>query len=353
MIETRLYLVVVACAISGCAQTQYRASELPRKYAARSVRDYSTVDLTPYARQVANQDAIRPGDRLQVTLDTGTLQENSEHVWKVSIDDSGATSLPNIGPVKLAGLTNTEAERSIVKTSLERDVFLTPTVEVKVAQRRERIILVSGAVEEPGPVKILDDDVSLADVIVQAGGITSEASGTITISSSPDSDTAPAAPLVPNAVLPVGQKTVQATVISLETASKAELAETKLGEGSVVHVEATTPRPIKVVGVIKNQVVEVPSGQNVRLLDAVTQAGGQTYSNWISDRVTITRHVPGSDETIRIKGSIRKARADSAENILLAPYDIITVEENLMTFTLSTLSGLFGAGANAARIGAY
>ncbi len=237
MIETRLYLVVVACAISGCSQTQYRASELPRKYAARSVRDYSTVDLTPYARQVADQDAIRRGDHLQVTLDTGTLQENSEHVWKVSIDESGTTSLPNIGPVKLAGLTNTEAEQSIVKTSLERDVFLTPTVEVKVAQRRERIVLVSGAVETPGPVKMLDDEISLADAIVLAGGITSEASGTITVSSSADSTTSPVEPLVPNAVLPVGQKTVQATIISLETASKAQLGNTKLAEGSVVHVE--------------------------------------------------------------------------------------------------------------------
>ena len=101
---------------------------------------------------------------------------------------------------------------------------------------------------------------------------------------------------------------------------------------------------------IKNQVVEVPSGQDVRLLDAVTMAGGQTYSNWISDRVTITRHVSDGSGTIRIRGSIRKARADSSENIPLAPYDIVTVEENVLTFTLSTLSGLFGAGVSAARI---
>ena len=351
MIETRLYLVVVACAISGCAQTKYRASELPRQYAARSVRDYSTVDLTTYARQVANQDEIRPGDRLEVTLDTGTLQEDSEHVWKVSINEEGQTSLPNIGPVQLAGLTNAEAEKSIIKTSLKRDVFLTPTVEVKLAQRRERTILVSGAVENPGPIKIMDDDVSVADVIVRAGGITDKASGKITVSASRDSVSAE--PVVTNGILPVGQRNVQAAVINLETATKAELAETKLGEGAVVNVEETTPRQVRVVGAIRNQVVEMPSGQNFYLMDAVTQAGGQSYSNWISDRVTITLHVPGSDTTVQIKGSIRKARADSSENILLAPYDIVTVEENAMTFALSTLGSLVGTGVNASRFGAF
>ncbi len=351
MIETRLYLVVVACAISGCAQTQFRASELPGQYAARPVRDYSTVDLTPFAQQIGNPDAIRPGDRLQVILDTGTLQEDSKHTWNVSVDETGQTSLPNIGPVKLAGLNSSEAERSIVQTSLEREVFLTPTVEVKVAERRERTILVTGAVKTPGPVKVADKDVSLADVIVLAGGLTSKASGSISVSST-DARPKPAEPLAPNSVLPVAQTSTKAMTVSLDTTPESGLSEMKLQPGAVVHVEEVTPRPIKVVGVIKNQVVEVPAGQNVRLLDAITQAGGQTYSNWISDKVTITRHVAGGEGTIRIKGSIRKARADSSENILLAPFDIITVEENAVTFTLSTLSGLFGAGANAARIGA-
>lgn len=350
MTEMRLIIAILLVAVSGCANSPYRAKEIPPQYAAQPVRDYSLVDLTPYASQATRQDAIQPGDRLQVTLDPGTLEKESQRVWHVSVDESGNTTLPNIGAIQVAGLTSSEAESSIVRTSLQRDVFLTPVVEVQVAARNGRTILVSGAVGSPGPVPITKGSVSLADVIVRAGGITNKASGIITVSAAAKEASAASA-TIPNAILPIGHTTVEPITVSLEKTSEQKIGQIMVPEGSIVHVETIGPRPIKVVGVIRNQVVEVPSGQNVRLLDAVTMAGGQTYSNWISDKVTITRHVSDGSGTVRIRGSIRKARADSQENILLAPYDIVTIEENPITFTLSTLSGLFGAGVNAARLG--
>lgn len=353
MKNSRLILTAMICLASGCAQTQYRATELPRKYAARSIRDYSQLDLTPWASQVADQNEIKPGDRLEVKLDPGTLEPESELTWTVSVDEDGQTTLPNIGPVRLAGMTNTQAEKTIVQTSLQRDVFLTPVVEVKVAERRPRTILVSGAVGKPGPLSITEDSVSLADVIVRAGGLKADASGVITVSGGVDKVGDIAEPPSPNAILPVGQKTVKAMTVSLENTSEQEMGSIMVPDGAVVTIETNPARPIKVGGVIRDQVVEVPAGQNVRLLDAITLAGGQTYSNWISDRVTVTRYIPEENRTVRIKGSIRGARADSKENILLAPHDVVTVEENVVTFTLSTLSGLFGAGVSAAQIGAY
>lgn len=122
-------------------------------------------------------------------------------------------------------------------------------------------------------------------------------------------------------------------------------------EGGVVHVEVAQQEFVRVMGVIQGQSLNIPYGQSLHLLDAITLAGGQTYSNWISDRVTISRKVPGSDQTIQIKASIRKARRDSQENLVLAPDDVVNVDENIMTFTLSTVSGLLGAGFNASQIG--
>ena len=347
----RLILVIVLGTFTGCAQTQYHAGNLPQKYVAKSIRDYSQLDLTAYATQAADPDSIKSGDRLQVTLDPGTLEAESSLTWNVSVDETGQTSLPNIGSIRLAGLNSAQAEKAIVQTSLQRDVFLTPVVEVKVEPRRQRQIFVSGAVKQPGMLKIDEDTISLASVIARSGGVTSSASGTITVSGATESDVNNPSPLIPNAILPVGQTTVKPVTVSLETTPDRELGRIMVPEGAVVNVEATLPRPIKVVGVINDQVVEVPAGQNVRLLDAITAAGGQTYSNWISDRLTITRYLPEENRTIRIRGSIRKARQDSKQNILLAPYDVVTVEENAFTFTLSTLSGLFNAGATAARIG--
>ncbi|MCP4786500.1 MAG: hypothetical protein GY903_26160 [Fuerstiella sp.] len=346
---TKLILLSVStCLFAGCARSQFTATSVPARYAARPIRDYSQLDLTAYASLDASEDVIRSGDRLQVNLNTGTFTEDSEHTWKVSVDESGEAALPNIGAVKLAGLSQAEAAESIVQTSLQRDVFLTPSVAVAVEDRRKRTIMVTGAVKTPGPITISGDETSLADVIVRSGGLTAEASGAISVSGvdfTPEN-------IVDgeNAIRPVGQSAFRAQTISLANTSESEVGEIRIREGSVVHVEPSPPRPIQVIGVIRNQSVEVPAGKNVRLLDAITLAGGQTYSNWISDRITIIRREPGGNKTVRIKASIRKATADAEANLLLAPYDIVSVEENALTFTLSTLSGFIGAGMNATRV---
>jgi protein involved in polysaccharide export with SLBB domain len=136
--------------------------------------------------------------------------------------------------------------------------------------------------------------------------------------------------------------------INLATTSAAEVAAIQIPAGATVTVEESPGRSIRVIGVIADREVEVPAGRNVRLLDALALAGGPSYSNWISNRVDIIRRIPGKDETIRIRASIRKAKKDDKQNVLLAPNDIVSVEENLVTFTLSTLGGLSGL-TNAAR----
>lgn len=306
------------------------------------------MNLTQFTSASPDADRILAGDRLQVRLDPGTLMEDSEHVWKVSVGDSGETTLPNIGPVKLAGLSRTEAEKAITQASLQRQVFLTPTVEVAVEDRREQFILVTGAVTEPGPISVRSENLNLADVIVRAGGLTKEASGIVSVSAA--SSTASSSGDSINGIQSVSMSQPRAMTISLESSSKQDLGRTTIPIGSVVHVEQTPPRPIRVIGVIQNQAIDVPPGEDVRLLDAIAVAGGQTYSNWISDRVTIIRTLPGSKETVRIGASIRGAKKNGNENVLLAPQDIISVEENIFTFTLSTISGFLGAGFNASRL---
>jgi len=336
------------CVIAGCAQNQFRATDLPQRFSARPIRDYSTADLAQFSTATVQNDTIGPGDRLTVHLDTGTLSEDSEHTWKVSVDEAGQTNLPNIGPVKLAGMTQTQAETAIVQTSLQRDVFLTPVVDVALEDRKERTILVTGAVNEAGPVQIFTDEVSLADAIVRAGGLSSKASGVISVSGA----TAPRsqAQVDGNGIRSVSQSSLQAITISLDSTPESELGEIIVPAGAIVNVEPLPPRIVQVMGVIGNKAVEAPEGQNLYLLDALTMAGGQKYSNWISDRITVTRRLSGSEPPVKIKTSIRGARRNAQKNVLLAPGDVVTVEENVLTFTLGTLSGFLGAGFNASRI---
>ncbi len=334
--------------LTGCAQTNFRASELPARYAASPIRDYSLLNLTQATSVSADADTILAGDRLQVRLDPGTLLEDSEHIWKISVDESGQTSLPNIGPVRLAGLTRTEAEQTITQASLQRQVFLTPTVEVSVEDRREQFIIVTGAVNTPGPLAVRANELTLADVIVRAGGLTKLASGVISVSSATTQNHS--TPGSGNVIQSVSMSSPRPMTISLASSSVEQLGETTIPVGAVVNVEESPPRPIRMIGVIKNQAIEIPPGEDVRLLDAIAIAGGQTYSNWISDRVTVIRTLPDSKETVRIAASIRGAKNNEKDNILLSPQDIIAVEENIFTFTLSTISGFLGAGFNASRL---
>jgi hypothetical protein len=106
--------------------------------------------------------------------------------------------------------------------------------------------------------------------------------------------------------------------------------------------EEAPARTVRVIGVIGDKFIDVPAGRNLRLLDALALAGGQTYSHWISNRVDVIRRIPDKNETIRIRTTIRAAKKNNTDNILLSPNDIVSVEENLATFALSTLGGLSG-----------
>lgn len=351
MLERHIVLMLLVCALSsGCASSKYAASELPRQYRARRITDFQSLDLAKYATSDESEEVIAPGDRLKVVLNDGTQSERAIHEWEVSVDESGHTVLPNIGPVRLAGLSNAAAEKFVVQASLQRDVFLTPVVKVAIEDRRERVITVIGAVKSPGPVAITRDSVSLADAIVRAGGLADEASGVVSVSGL-RTDTNAMRSTKLSTVSGTSFPAIPAKKIRLDQTDPETLGNIMVAEGGVVHVEIAQQDFVRVMGVIRGQSLDIPYGHSLRLLDAVALAGGPTYSNWISDRITITRQVPGSRESIQVTASIRKARRDIRENIILAPNDIINVDENLITFTLSTVSGLLGAGVGATQIG--
>jgi protein involved in polysaccharide export with SLBB domain len=291
-------------------------------------------------------ERIMPGDRLEVRLNSGAWGPNAEHLWSVGVDPAGRATLPNIGPVRLAGMTTTEAEASIARTSIERDVFLTPVVSVTLKQRQKGSIAVMGAVQSPGILEIEGTSISLADAIVRVGGLTNESIGRITVSQS-------AQPEGRNRVLFAGGHTLGSTrTVSLLETSASELANIMVPQGAFVSVEKARPQEVQVIGVIRNRTVEIPPGRNLRLLDALTLAGGPKYSEWILDKVVVFRRAPGGDETVRIECSIHQAKNNIEENLLLAPNDVVSVEENAVTFAVSTLQSIFAVGASGMRLAA-
>lgn len=334
---TGLTLLAATLLLAGCATT-YSVDSLPKQYAAKSTSDFSTLNLTAYARPAPNSDQIRSGDRLELKLNSGSGGPDSSEDWVVGVDEQGNATLPNIGPVRLAGLTRSQAEQAVVNESINRDVYLTPAVGISVTERHENSIMVTGGITTPGELLFPETTLTLADVIVRAGGLTSAATGKVIVNRTVSAqDTGDQLTAVSHST-----ETEDSTSIDLATTSAERLASMEIPAGATVTFEESGPRSIRVIGVIHDKELEVPAGRNIRLLDALALAGGPQYSHWVSNRVDVIRRVPGRNETVRIRASIRNAKKDDKANLLLAPNDIVSVEENPMTFTLSTLGGLAG-----------
>mgnify|MGYP001197725156 CR=1 FL=1 len=343
MATRTLSVLVMFCSLTGCA-SRFAPSDLPARYAAYPLRDFSRINLTSFARPIVNDEVIQNGDRLKVNIDTGTLRSDSNLSWEVTVDDQGQVRLPIIGGVQLGGLTNSQAEQQIVQASLQRDIFLTPSVSVQREEKEEQSLLVTGAVGSPGPLSFKAESLSLADVIVRAGGVLKNATGIVTLSHSRR------AQMLENEITPVSMTGSQpGEQIDLAQTSDEQLAQIIIPPGAVVDFQQRPPGQIKMTGVISNQVIDIPVGRSLRLTDAITMSGGQRYSNWIMDSVTISRYVPSEKKRVLIKGSLRRARKDPVENLVLAPNDIVNVDENILTFTMSTVSGLVGLGTQAFR----
>jgi polysaccharide export outer membrane protein len=62
----------------------------------------------------------------------------------------------------------------------------------------------------------------------------------------------------------------------------------------------------------------------------------------------VIRQVPDRDQPVVIGVSIRKAKASSAENLVLAPGDVISVEETPVTFIVDTIRGFIRFGFSSA-----
>ncbi|MCA9111142.1 MAG: polysaccharide biosynthesis/export family protein [Planctomycetaceae bacterium] len=355
-----LGIAACLCVLNGCAQfpqtslmnsqvKRYRPSTLPHYYAAKPVQDYSELDLTPFAKGTSAVEKLHAGDRIAVQLNSGAWGEEAKQLWNVGIDDAGQAFLPQIGPVQLAGLTQAEAEQSIIHASQSRQVFLTPAVSIELENRSDRTITVMGGVNQPGQLNINRENLTLADVIVRAGGLSKTSTGRIVISGGTvESDAGTNSE--EGALASMGHSQINAQTVNLSNTPPSDLAGITVPQGAVVSVEEAPQRGIQVIGVIRNQVVQLPPGKNIHLLDALAMAGGPTYSNWILDRVDVIRQSPDGQSTIRVKCSIRGAKNDSRKNILLSSHDVVSVEENIVTFTLSTVQSLFAVGTSGLRL---
>ena len=132
--------------------------------------------MSTIARQSATTDLVYPGDVLEITVATG-IEEQTPQNWPLRVADDGQINLPLVGPVRVAGLTLTEAEQEIRRLSVQREIYREPHVVVLMKQRRMIRVRVVGAVESPGVYDVPAAGSDLLAALVAAGGL-SEKAGT-------------------------------------------------------------------------------------------------------------------------------------------------------------------------------
>ncbi len=353
--------IAVAAVICGCQRGQYSATSLPRDLTAVPTIDVRALDLSRLATATSNSQRIYPGDTLRMTVVTGA-EERSPEEWPLRVDHDGTVQVPLVGPIMLAGMDLQSAQDTVRKASIDRGIYRKPSVAISVADRKTNRITVMGAVETPGAYDIQSSACDLLSALSAAGGLSENASQVIEIKQ-PPLPMAGRHPTTPNlppgslaylSVQQVGYDSPEFITSAMTVPMRVDLvAETMapnpngygLRDGAVVMVRPRAPRVIHVMGLVKHpDQFEIPYDQDVRVLDALAMAGGRIYT--IADHVLVIRQPTRSSTPALIEVSVRKAKSNGTDNILLAPGDVVSVEETPTTMTLSALRQFVHFGVN-------
>jgi polysaccharide export outer membrane protein len=267
----------------------------------------------------AHDYLIGEGDLLEITV--FDVQELSK---EIRVDQSGMISIPLV-PVRLqlAGLSELQAAQKIAEVLEANGLVTHAEVSVSVKEHRSQPITIVGAVMHP-MVYQEDHEVTLLEVLAEAGGIASDAGDTIIVTRRrtssfteiPNPQPVMSTPAAPGSGEPPAlDPSAPAPAVSPQSGVKAETtnpvfpsaAETTQANAAVPGVSGQTSTPLPgsdattvtlnlndllETGDTRNNimlhagdVVTVPHAGIVYVLGAVTRPGGFVVSN---DRTELT-----------------------------------------------------------------
>lgn len=349
-------------AVAGCTGNRYTYRTVPREYLARPAENVEETGLTKLHVPSVNSQLIDLGDVLEVTITTDSGDSGCA-TTPVRVERDGAANVPLIGRVSLVGMELDEAEQVIAAQGRTRGIFKNPQVLVEMKRPFVNRITVLGAVADPGIHDLSRAASSLLGALVAAGDLTEDAGPEIIIRR-PVAGVGPAGPLQPPEPRMAGggaeltsyqeggitvENGVQIFRVNLTRAAVAGNAGGHLQDGDVVIVPKRAARQVYVMGLVrKPDVYDLPLNRDTRLLDALAMAGERTVQ--VADKVIVIRQVPDRREPAVIQLSIREAKANGAANILLAPGDVVSVEETPATVVVKAITDVIriGIGGNMA-----
>lgn len=114
--------------------------------------------------------ALRPGDLVQISI-YELFQEGVPLVGQFLVSETGQVSIPEVGRIQAAGLTETQLEEEI-KRILSPNILKEPTVTVTLLDSQQRTFSILGnGVPQPGRYLIPRYDFRLTDALATARGL--------------------------------------------------------------------------------------------------------------------------------------------------------------------------------------
>lgn len=337
----RFALLIFVLGAVGCQQTGFQAATLPKQFRADALYPSEGMSLAQLPSSNYRSDTVYPGDVLSVSVATG-LEQGVTPQWNVRVSDQGIITLPLVGAVRVGGLPLEMADEAVRNASIQQGVYRHPQVTVRLAQRQTKRVTVIGEVEKPGTYDIPAAGGQLAEALAAAGGFTEEAGTKVELNNSRSSSKVRHAS---HSGDPIPTTAPQNSVIDL--ASARTVSDTSVDDGSVVLVKKRDLESASVIGLVKlPKQVELSPEKQTRLLDAISQAGDRTLQ--FADKVTITRLNPNNGQRIEIHASVKKAKKFAHANLLLAPGDVVSVDETPLTFTVGMLQSFIRFGFSSA-----
>jgi polysaccharide export outer membrane protein len=111
-----------------------------------------------------------PGDTVRISI-FELLQEGAQYINDYSVTETGKISIPEVGVIEAAGLTESQLEEEI-KQILSPSILIEPSVAVSLMGSQQRAYSIWGdGVPRPGRYPIPRYDFRLTDAIATAGGI--------------------------------------------------------------------------------------------------------------------------------------------------------------------------------------
>ncbi len=342
-----LPLIALAFSMTGCRQANHYYAEnsafgerLPDRLRLSKQANPQEVDLSRLGGVTGTSQTIGVGDVLEVQIAAG-LGNADQSTTAARVQEDGTISLPEIGEISIAGVEPQAAEALIRAEAVRLELYHNPTVTVSVRHQKMNKVRVLGAVKNEGLYDLPPNASDVVSALAAAGGLTEEAGEKVEVRNPASALLSSRSGVGDGAIRSVSSGSDAAGMasytINLLEAAKSGEGQYRVADGGVVMVEKRDPAPIFVQGLVKapNR-YEYPIGQDLRLLQAISLAGGM--SNQLADKIFVIRQPPGTREPILIQVSYRKAKRSDDSNIRLGPGDVVSVEQTPGTVFMEALN---------------